>query len=105
VSNPVSAKEWYLIARFTTRADKDQVFFVKTREASRGQDLICTCDSFAANLVNGKGHCKHTKFCKLKVIDHAGSIPIEKLPPKRVTKNRKILNLWMERNVGTYLIE
>jgi hypothetical protein len=101
----VAKDSWYLIARFTSRADKDSVYFVKTREAARGQDLSCTCDTFAANLVNGRGTCRHTKFCKLKVIDHDGSIPIDKLPPRRVAANRKVLNLWMERNVGTYLIE
>lgn len=105
MSNPVGADQWYLIARFTSRANKDTVYFVKTREASRGQDLICTCDTFAANLVNGKGRCKHTLFCKRNVIDYDGSIPIEKLPPKKVAKNRKVLNFWMERNVNTYLIE
>lgn len=96
---------WYLIARFTARRDKDVVYFVKAREGDANRSLQCTCDTFAANLVNGRGTCKHTQFCLLKVIDFDGSIPIEKLPPKKVARNRKVLNFWMERNVNTYLIE
>lgn len=98
-------KPWYLVARFNIKGDDEKVFFVKIREVERGQILSCTCDGYAANLINGVYDCRHTDYTKKFVIDEHGSILIDKLPPKKLSSNKKLANLWLDRNVRTIITE
>lgn len=105
-SKPMKREECYLIARFTTKDNDDDVFFVKMRTTPRGQSFTCSCDTFAVNLVNEQmGSCKHVVFCKKSVVDVDGSIPIDNFPKAKVRNDEKTLKLWMDRSVNTYLID
>ena len=96
---------WYLVARFIVEGDSDRVYFVKTKESSRGQHLSCSCDGYAANLVNGTYACQHTDFCREYVLDYEGGILIDRMPPRHVVKSKKLMDLWVDRHVKTYMID
>ena len=104
-SNKGPSDKWYLVARFTVNNNDNDVYFVKTQESSRGHNMSCTCDGYAANLVNGIYACRHTDFCINNVVDFDGGILIDKMPPRSIAKSKKLMDLWVDRHVKTYTID